>query len=230
MTEPSTIAAVAFDLDGLMVNTEELFVHVGTQMINRRGFELDAELLRQMMGRPSRVSLPLMIDWYGLSDTVEALEQEAGQIFSGLLEARLAPMPGLLNLIRHLDECRIPKAITTSSRRAFVERVLEITELPTEFDFILSAEDVTRGKPDPQIYQLAAKRFGVRPEHMLVLEDSEHGCRAAVTAQAFVVAVPGDHSVGHCYDGVDLVADSLADERIRAALSPTQVWDDRPNE
>ena len=218
MTDKPVVGAVAFDLDGLMVNTEELFIHVGTQVIKRRGHELDFELLRQMMGRPSRVSLPLMIEWYGLSETVEELEHETAEIFQGLLEERLSPMPGLLELIRHLDENQIPKAITTSSRRSFVERVLQITRLPTEFDFVLSSEDVTRGKPDPEIYQLAAKRFGVAPEGMLVLEDSEAGCRAAIAADAFVVAVPGEHSVGHCYDGVDLVADSLADERIRAAL------------
>ncbi len=219
MANQLSLAAVAFDLDGLMVNTEELFIQVGTQMITRRGFELDFDLLRQMMGRPSRVSLPLMIDWYGLSDSVEELEKETAETFQGLLSDQLSPMKGLLPLVQFLDENRIPKAIATSSRRSFVERVSEIISLPTEFDFVLSAEDVGNGKPDPEIYQLAAKRFGVAAERMMVLEDSEAGCQAALAASAFVVAVPGDHSVGHCYDGVQLIANSLADERILAALA-----------
>ena len=218
MTKPPSLAAVAFDLDGLMVNTEELFIQVGTQMINRRGFDLDLGLLRQMMGRPSRVSLPLMIDWYGLSDSVEELEKETAETFQSLLSDQLSPMPGLVSLIQYLDENQIPKGIATSSRRSFVERVLEIISLPTEFDFVLSAEDVKNGKPDPEIYQLAAKRFKVAAERMMVVEDSEAGCQAALAAAAFVVAVPGDHSVGHCYDGVQLTVNSLADERILAAL------------
>jgi beta-phosphoglucomutase-like phosphatase (HAD superfamily) len=86
------------------------------------------------------------------------------------------------------------------------------------FEFILTAENVTHGKPHPEIYLTAAQQFGVEPARLLVLEDSQNGCRAAVAAGACVVAVPGDHSREHDFAGTSLIADSLADPRIRELL------------
>jgi beta-phosphoglucomutase-like phosphatase (HAD superfamily) len=83
---------------------------------------------------------------------------------------------------------------------------------------MLTAEDVSRGKPHPEIYLTAARRLDVPPQRMLVLEDSENGCRAAAAAGAFAVAVPGDHSRQHDFTSAALVVDSLADPRLYAAL------------
>jgi HAD superfamily hydrolase (TIGR01509 family) len=225
--QSASIRAVAFDLDGLMFNTEDLYNEVGAELMGRRGLQIDRQLLRQMMGRPSSVALPLLIQWYGLSDTVEQLESETDAVFQHLLRHRLEPMPGLLELLAELDRRRIPKAITTSSRRAYVETVLELARLETDFAFILSAEDVTQGKPSPEIYAKAAQRFGLPASAVMVLEDSEIGCRAAVAADAFTVAVPGSHSVEHEFAGVAFVADSLSDRRIYECLAQGSATVDR---
>jgi HAD superfamily hydrolase (TIGR01509 family) len=218
-TLQTQVQAVAFDLDGLMFNTEELYNEVGTELVGRRGFEIDPELLRQMMGRPSSVALPLMIQWYGLEVTVEQLQEETDEVFASILEHRLQAMPGLVELLGELNRRSIPKAITTSSRRSYVNRVLGISGLETEFELILSAEDVDEGKPAPEIYLKAASRMGVSPPEMLVLEDSEIGCRAAVAADAFTVAVPGAHSAQHEFPGVAFIANSLRDPRIYGCLA-----------
>lgn len=212
------LLAVAFDLDGLMFNTEELYFEVGSELLRRRGHTLTHDLLHQMMGRPSRIALQIMIDWHQLDATIEQLQRETDEIFTDLLPRRLAPMPGMVELLSALEAVRIPKAIATSSRRVFVDRVLGQVGWHDKFDFILSAENVTNGKPHPEIYLTAARQFAVRPRQMLVLEDSENGCRAAVTAEAFAVAVPGEHSRQHDFTGAKLIADTLADPRIRAAL------------
>ncbi len=218
MSERCPLRAIVFDLDGLMFNTEELYFHVGTELLRRRGKVLTRELLDQMIGRPSRVSLQIMIDWHQLDDTIETLQLDTDAIFAEILPHRLAPMPGLLNLLATLEAGAIPKAIGTSSRRRFVDTVLGAFELAPRFCFILTAESVQNGKPHPEIYLQAADRFGVRPEEMMVLEDSEVGCRAAVASGAFAVAVPGDHSANHSFAGASLVADSLADRRIYQSL------------
>jgi HAD superfamily hydrolase (TIGR01509 family) len=215
----SQVQAVAFDLDGLMFNTEELYNDVGAELVGRRGFAIDPELLRQMMGRPSTVALPLMIQWYGLEVTVEQLQEETDEIFASLLEHRLQAMPGLIELLGELNRRGLPKAITTSSRRSYVDTVLGLSGLEPEFELILSAEDVSDGKPAPEIYLKAARRMGVSPPDMLVLEDSEIGCRAGVAAKAFTVAVPGAHSVEHKFPGVAFIADSLRDPRIYECLA-----------
>jgi beta-phosphoglucomutase-like phosphatase (HAD superfamily) len=117
-----------------------------------------------------------------------------------------------------LEANAIPKAIATSSGRRFVENVLGRFELAPRFEFILTSEDIVEGKPHPEIYLLAAQRFALGTHQLMVLEDSENGCKSAVAAGAFVVAVPGGHSRSHCFDRAALVADSLRDPRIYAAL------------
>jgi HAD superfamily hydrolase (TIGR01509 family) len=215
MTPPR---AVVFDLDGLMFNTEELYVEVGTELLRRRGHEFTEELLDQMMGRPSRVALQIMIDTHALRATVEELLAETDEIFPEILRTRLAPMPGLVELLAALERHNIPKGIATSSRRAFVERVLGKFDYLPRFSPILTSEDITEGKPHPEIYLKAAARLGIQTGDMLVLEDSQNGCRAAVAAGTITVAVPGPHSRRHDFSGAALVADSLADWRIYEQL------------
>ena len=212
------LRVVAFDLDGLMFNTEELYTEVGGQLLERRGKSITRELLDQMMGRPSPVALQIMIDWHELDATVSELEQETQVLFEKLLETRLEPLPGLLALLSSLESAGVPKAIATSSRRVFVDRVLDLQSMHERFDFILTCEDIVRGKPDPEIYHKVAQRFGVPAQQMLVLEDSENGCRSAVAAGAFVVAVPGVHTARHQYPGAAIIADTLQDRRIYQAL------------
>jgi HAD superfamily hydrolase (TIGR01509 family) len=212
------VQAVAFDLDGLMFNTEEIYIDVAARLLGRRGHELDLRPIQQMMGRPAKTGLPIMIQWYGLADDVATLERETQEIFDQLLPECLAPLPGLPELLQLVDSLRLPKAIVTSSRRRYLQQILELAQLPTQFDFLLTAEDVQHGKPHPEIYLRAAARFGVEPAAMLVLEDSEHGCQSAVAAGAITVAVPGTHNAHAQYPPVDLRIDSLADPRLLARL------------
>jgi HAD superfamily hydrolase (TIGR01509 family) len=201
-----------------MFNTEELYQEVGSELLRRRGYVFTQELLDQMMGRPSHVALQLMIDTHTLKATVEELLAETDEIFPEILKARLAPMPGLVELLAALEKKAIPKGIATSSRRSFVERVLGTFGYEPRFSPILTSEDITHGKPDPEIYLKAAERLGIAPAEMVVLEDSQNGCRAAVAAGAITVAVPGEHSRRHDFSGVTLLADTLCDQRIYGLL------------
>jgi len=218
MNDSERLQAVVFDLDGLMFNTEELYQDVGRELLARRGCQLTDELLTQMMGRRSSVSLQIMIDWHQLDATVAQLESETDELFADLLPRRLAPLPGLLELLDSLERAGLPKVIATSSRRAFAVDVLGTFDMEQRFAFVLTSEDVQRGKPDPEIYLLAADRLRLRPGQLMVLEDSENGCRAAVRAGTYAVAVPGTHSDQHDFGGSRLIADSLGDPGIYAAL------------
>jgi pseudouridine 5'-phosphatase len=217
----SPIRGVAFDLDGLLVNTEELYQHVGGELLARRGRTFEADLLDRMMGRPQPVSLQIMIDWHGLDDTIETLAAETGEIFTGLLDTRLEPMPGALSLVDVLERRRIPRGVATSSGPEFAHDVLGRVGLLERLSFVLTAADVAHGKPHPEIYQSAARRLGINVADMLVLEDSANGCKAAVAAGAIVVAVPGGHSRRHDFTGARFIAESLADPRIHELLGET---------
>jgi HAD superfamily hydrolase (TIGR01509 family) len=201
-----------------MFNTEELYQQVGSELLRRRGHEFSPELLDAMMGRPGNVSLDIMIRWHQLTDTVEQLAAESDEIFVDILNSQLAPMPGLLDLLAALEQAQIPRSVCTSSGRRFVTDVLGRFDLEPKFSFLLTAEDVRNGKPDPEIYLRAASNFGCPPEQMLVLEDSQTGCRAAHAAGAFVVAVPGSHSRHHDFSPARFIAQGLTDPLIHQAL------------
>lgn len=209
---------VVFDLDGLMFNTEELYAEVGSELLGRRGKCFSPDLVHATMGRPGRDAFRIMIEWHGLSETVQCLADESEKIFSAILAERLAPMPGLPELLTRLERARIPKAVATSSGRKYAEYVLSRFDYLRRFEFVLTCEDVFEGKPHPEIYLKAAARLGQSPSQLLVLEDSQNGCRAAVAAGTFAVAVPGDHSRTHDFSGASLVIDHLADERLHALL------------
>lgn len=219
MQGSSSIEAVAFDLDGLLVNTEELYQHVGTELLRRRGRTFEPDLLDAMMGRPQQVSLTIMIDWHGLADTVESLAAETHEIFDSLLDTQLRTMPGAVDLLDLLDARGIARGVATSSGPAFAHDVLGRVGLRERFAFVLTSADVTQGKPHPEIYEIAARRLAVDPAGMLVLEDSQAGCKAAVAAGAVAVAVPGGHSRRHDFTGARFVAETLADPRIRALFA-----------
>jgi HAD superfamily hydrolase (TIGR01509 family) len=218
MFDRTELKAVVFDLDGLMFNTEELYQSVGAELLGRRGKRFDAELLDAIMGRPPQVSLAIMIERHRLADTVAELAAESEEIFGPILDQRLELMPGLAELLSALERSAVPKAIATSSGPTFVTKVLSKFALRPRFQFVLTCDDVCDGKPHPEIYLKAAERFGVSPAEMLVLEDSQNGCRSAVAAGAYAVAVPGGHSRTHDFTGARFVADTLADPRIYAAL------------
>ncbi|MEN6497050.1 MAG: HAD family phosphatase [Thermoguttaceae bacterium] len=214
---PSPRAAV-FDMDGLMFNTEDVYYQVGSELLRRRGCEFSRELSDAMMGRPPQPSFEVMIQWHSLTDTWRTLAAESEELFISLLDEYLAPMPGLFDLLDRLEAAGIPKAICTSSSRRVMTAVLSRFSMEPRFQFTLTAEDIVHGKPDPEIYLKAAQRLGIKPQEMLVLEDSQAGCRAAAAAGAFAVAVPGAHSAKHDFSVASLVIRSLGDRRLYDVL------------
>lgn len=201
-----------------MFNTEDVYTLVGTELLRRRGREFTAELKNAMMGLPPEPTFKVMIEWHDLDESWEQLAVESNRIFLDILEEHLAPMPGLFALLEGLEAAGIRKAIATSSKRELADACLSPFDLQSRFQFILTSEDVTHGKPNPEIYVKAAQRLGLEPAQTLVLEDSENGCRAAVAAGAFAVAVPGEHSRTHDFSKASLVVDDLADSRLYEVL------------
>jgi len=213
--------AVVFDLDGLMFNTEDLYDIVSDEILQRRGKRFDPELKRMMMGRPGPVALQIMIDHHQLSATPLQLQQECDETFDRILDSQLQPMPGCIALLDTLQQADIPLAVATSSRRSFVDKVFAISGFSPRFQFVLTSENVTRGKPDPEIYLLAANRLQIKPTEMVVFEDSENGCKAAVDAGATTIATPNKHTRDHDFTGSTLIANTLADPAVLKLLQLT---------
>ena len=208
------INAVVFDMDGLMFNTEDLYDQVGDIILGKRGQKFTNELKLEMMGLPGHAAFEVLRSHCGLSDSVESLQQETDEIFLELLPKEIAKMPGLDSLLELIESKAIPKAVATSSHRKFATQALGFFDLEPRFDFVLTGDDVQRGKPDPDIYLLAAKKFDISASTMLVLEDSINGSRAATAAGAITVAVPTIHTSECDFSHVDYVASNLMDNFI----------------
>jgi len=212
------LRAAIFDMDGLMFNTEDVYYEVGTELMRRRGSRYTWELNDAVMGCTPQVCFETMIRWHGLDDRWEAMAAESEDLFVALLDDYLAPMPGLLELLDALEAAPIPKAICTSSSRRALTAVLSRFRMEPRFQFTLAAEDIVHGKPHPEIYLKAAARLELPPEQILVLEDSQTGCRAAADAGAIVVAVPGKYSRNQDFSVASLVIESLDDPQLYELL------------
>lgn len=217
------IGGVALDMDGLLFDTERLYWQVGDTVLQRRGHRYSAELQQRMMGRVGVQAMQQMIDFHHLADSGEDLLKESDALYEALLADEVQSMPGLKTWIASLIESKLPFGLATSSRRKFVEILFEGVPWRDQLSFVLTGDDVTRGKPDPQMYLMAAEKLGVRPNRMLVLEDSGNGCAAAIAAGACTVAIPSEHTREQDFDGVYMVADSLADPRLLALVDPIRL-------
>lgn len=212
------IRGIALDMDGLLFDTERLYWQVGDTVLQRRGHRFSAELQQRMMGRVGTCAMQQMIDFHALDATPEELLAESEVLYGELLSGGLRPMPGLAEWIELLRHCDRPFGLATSSRRKFVDIIMDTVDWRDSLTFVLTGDDVTRGKPDPQMYQLAAEAMGIAASEMLVLEDSGNGCAAAVAAGAVTVAVPSEHTRGQDFSGASLIAESLTDPRLWAWL------------
>ena len=192
-----------------MFNTEDLYNLAGEQLLAPRGHEFTRELKLAMMGLPGEEAFSVMIRHCGLDDSVAQLKEETDQIFQSLLPERIEMMPGLQTLLDAIDNAGLPRAVATSSHRNFADRALGHFNLKPGFQFVLTGDDVTKGKPDPEVYLTASNKLGVPPEAILVLEDSVFGSTAAVAAGAFTVAVPTEFSRDQDYSHTDAVVDRL---------------------
>jgi HAD superfamily hydrolase (TIGR01509 family) len=214
-----TFKAVAFDMDGLMFNTEAVYWKVASTLLARRGEVYTKELDHAAMGRPAKDCFEFFIKTFGFPETWQELQSESEELFLNFLDDGFSTMPGLYELLEHLEQRNIPKGICTSSDSRIASEVLRRKEDVTRrFDFVLTVSDVARGKPAPDIYLKAAERFGIAPPEMLVLEDSAAGCTAAHHAGAFAIAVRAEHNALCEFPDAKKVATALNDLQIMQLL------------
>ena len=135
-----------------------------------------------------------------------------------MIDTAVHPTPGLFALLAHLADRSIPAAVATSSRRAYAEKLLRSHGVLDRLAFVLAAEDVIHGKPDPEVYLKAAMLLDLPPSATLVLEDSPPGLAAAVAAGCFAVGVPHDQSPAEDLGAAHLIVPRLDDPALLALL------------
>ena len=210
--------AVAFDMDGLMFDTEAVYWKAASALLGRRGFEYTQKIFDEVMGRPPEFCFRHFIDIFSLPEDWRTLQNESEDLFIDFLQEGYSTTPGLLELLDELERREIPKSVCTSSAPRVVREVLKKDRLAERFDFIITSEDVVRGKPDPEIYRKAAQKFGVEPERMLTLEDSSAGCASANAAGSPCCMLRASHNFNADFSGAVCVVERLDAPEILAFL------------
>jgi HAD superfamily hydrolase (TIGR01509 family) len=187
---PRMPAAVIFDMDGLLFDTEALYQEALLLAAAEGGHNVAADLFGKTLGVPWPQTRTLLRSYFGDAFPVDAFEAVWLRHFWLIAETRLALKPGALELLDALDRLRLPRAIATSSSRDTVERHLQARGLVGRFDEIVGREDYEIGKPAPDPFLAAAGRLGVAPPRCLALEDSPNGVRSACSAGMMTVMVP----------------------------------------
>jgi HAD superfamily hydrolase (TIGR01509 family) len=209
--------AVIFDNDGLLLDTEDTWTRAEEQLFARRGRTFTLEHKRSLLGSAGKDAarkLEAMLEEAGEG---ERLMDELQELVMAQALAGVTPRPGALDLVERLRKAGVPVAVASNSRREFVERTLGSADLlDGRFQTVVSAEDVERPKPAPDIYIEAARRLSAEPARCAALEDSPTGVAAAVAAGMKVIGVP--YFPGAKLPGCDLQAESLADPAVARAL------------
>lgn len=203
------IKAVIFDMDGLMVDTEPLYSQAMQQVAIKRGKSFTLELKQKMMGRVAIDSMRIFKEALRLDESPEEILEEREEIYGKLIADGVNPMPGLFKVLELLNKMGIKKAIASSSKRCWIELIINKLGIEKQFEIIVCGQEIERGKPNPDIYLLAAKKLNIRPEECLVLEDTVSGLTGAKAANMKCIAIPNQFTQGLDFSSADIILNSL---------------------
>jgi HAD superfamily hydrolase (TIGR01509 family) len=183
------IEAVVFDLDGVILDSEQVWDEVREGLARERGGRWSEQAQADMMGMSSTEWSRYMHDVIGLPEPPEEISREVVRRMLDRYSHDLPLIDGAMEAVKRLAD-RWPLGVASSSNRELIDRVLEVAGLAPCFRVTVSSEEVARGKPAPDVYLEAARRLGVDPQRAVAIEDSANGIRSAHAAGMHVVAIP----------------------------------------
>jgi HAD superfamily hydrolase (TIGR01509 family) len=186
------IEAVIFDLDGILLDSEQVWDEAREQLAKERVGRWHENAQRDMMGMSSPEWSRYMHDVIGLPEPPEEISREVVERMMKLYREHLPVVPGAREAVDRLAG-RWPLGLASSSNRELIDLALELLGVQHLFKATVSSEEVARGKPAPDVYREAARRLGFEPTHAAAIEDSENGIRAAKAAAMRVIAIPNPH-------------------------------------
>ena len=186
------IEAVVFDLDGLLLDSEQVWDSAREQLARERGGRWHEQAQRDMMGMSSLEWSRYMHETIGLPEPPEEINAEVVRRLAERYREHLPVLPGAREATERLA-ARWPLGLASSSNRELIDLVLEELGVAHLFRTTVSSEEVDRGKPAPDVYLEAARRLQVEPARAAAIEDSENGIRAAKAAAMKVIAIPNAH-------------------------------------
>lgn len=185
-------AAVVFDLDGVLIDSEQVWNEAREQLVRERGGTWHDHATADMMGMSSTEWSQYMHDRLGVPMEPAAINDEVARRVMSIYEQGLPLLPHAVETVRELA-AHWPLGLASSSNRPIIELVLERSGLAPCFAVVVSSEEVERGKPAPDVYLAVARELGVDPKNCVAIEDSTNGIKSAVAAGMRTIAVPNPH-------------------------------------
>jgi HAD superfamily hydrolase (TIGR01509 family) len=186
------IEGVVFDLDGLLLDSEQVWDAAREQLAQERGGRWHENAQRDMMGMSSPEWSRYMHDVIGLQEPPEEINREVVRRMEAIYRERLPVIPGAREAVERIA-ARWPLALASSSNRELIDLVLKLLGVAGLFRATVSSEEVASGKPAPDVYLEAARRLDIEPTNAAAVEDSQNGILAAKAAGMRVVAIPNSH-------------------------------------
>ena len=209
--------AALFDLDGVIVDSSQFHYESWVKLGEEVGFVMTPEFFRKTFGQRNDAIIKQLVP-NATDEQIAEWGARKEALYREVACGRLVPLPGAMELIRGLKEMGFKLAIASSTPRINIEFAVEQLKMADLFDGFVGAEDVTRGKPDPEVFLKAAQKVGVSPEWCVVFEDAVAGVIAAKRGGMKCVAVTTTNPRAALEEaGADLVVDSLEE------INPAQV-------
>lgn len=185
------IKAVIFDMDGLMIDSERVTFEGYQHVLAKENLTMSEEKYKTLLGKPVKAVHDLFKEDYGPQYDVEQIIKDVHAYIAKRFETEGVPLkPGLVELLKYLKENNYKTIIATSSHRNRVDLIVKQAQIDQYFDDSICGDEVTKGKPNPEVFLKACQKLQVSPQDALVLEDSESGINAAYNADIKVIGIP----------------------------------------
>lgn len=215
-SRPEADYAVIFDMDGVLIDSARPHFSSWQCLADEHGATVSEQLFAATFGRQNRDIIPMIFGQVSPDRLVQLAERKE-HIYRELIREQPPIVPGAIELIEALFAAGVPLAVGSSGPLENIEQVLKAMGVRSKIPTIISAADVTRGKPDPQVFQLACRQLGMPPARCAVIEDAPVGVLAAKSAGARAVAVLMHHPRS-AFSDADLIVerlDQLSVDRLR---------------
>lgn len=209
------IKTVIFDMDGVISDTQQANSELESLFLKKYGVEMSAEeLARDYAGVPERVCAEMIFKKYGKEVDLDKFVETKLAALAKFARGRILPIEGALDLIQKLKANNFQLAIASSSTPEFIDLVLDELKIKDKFDVIAAGNEVKLGKPNPDVFLLAAKKLGADPADCVVIEDARHGVIAAKRAGMKCVWLTSGEQLGQSEYPADITVRSLNELRV----------------
>ena len=185
------IKAIIFDMDGLMMDSERVTFECYQERLKDMNLTMDEKFYKTLLGKPIKGIYQRFYDVYGNDFPIENVIQDVHQLMAERFETEGVPVKkGLVELLHYLKDNNYKTIVATSSNRDRVDKILAQAKITEFFDDSICGDEVTKGKPNPEVFLKSCQKLGVNVDEAIVLEDSEAGIQASYDANIKVICIP----------------------------------------